>query len=476
MSVRRTKIVATLGPASNSPETLHALLESGVDVCRINCSHSTPESIRADISHVRRKAAELQKPVSILLDLQGPKIRTGPCDTPLKVDSGDLLTIVVAEVAGEGLRCGTTYAQLHHDVHVGARLFFADGTLSGHVERIDSELVPPEVHVRMDRGGHLGSRKGINLPGVEVSAASLTEKDIQDLEVGVAAGADYVAISFVRRSEDLLVLKEHLGRIGHAEIPIIAKIEKPEALENIQAILKESHGIMVARGDLGVEVPFEELPIHQKSLIRAANKAGVLVITATQMLDSMERHSRPTRAEATDVANAILDGTDAVMLSGETATGLFPTEAVTVMSDIAKAVEQSSFFRRPEESELPMTQETSQLLTRAACLEVAGADRDLIVFTWSGYSAIMASKYRTRGKVFALTPSPTVCDRLALVWGITPVQVPPVKSTNELIEIGEQVLLSRGLIEPGREVVVLAGASPVKGATNLMKIYRIRGG
>ena len=206
MRQRRTKIVATLGPASSTPETLHALLESGVNVCRINCSHSTPDSIRADISHVRRKASELRSPVAILLDLQGPKIRTGPCSTPLKIDSGDVLTIVVAEVPGEGRRCGTTYDQLHNDVHVGARIFFADGTLSGHVESIHADLRPPEVHVRMDRGGHLGSRKGINLSGVEVSAASLTNKDILDLEVGVAAGADYVAISFVRCAQDVLDL------------------------------------------------------------------------------------------------------------------------------------------------------------------------------------------------------------------------------------------------------------------------------
>ncbi len=470
---RNTKIVATLGPATQGLGRLARLLEAGVDVCRINCSHGNAESIRADISHIRSHATQLGLHVAILLDLQGPKIRTGPGDEPLLVPSGSLLTVVVAEIEATGLRCGTTYDRFHKDVSEGDRVFFADGTLSGRVESVRAEMDPPEVDIRMDRGGRLGARKGINLPGVEVSAASLTEKDIDDLAVGVNAGVDYVALSFVRRPEDLEGLRQRLTDLGQPDLPIIAKIEKPEAVERIQELLPLCQGIMVARGDLGVEMPFEQLPIHQKALIRAANRAGVLVITATQMLDSMERHSRPTRAEATDVANAILDGTDAVMLSGETATGKHPVEAVRVMDGIARHVEQSDFFRAPEDADLPNPQETGHLVVHAACRECAQADRHLVVFTWSGHSAILASKYRTPGRLFALTPSPTVCDRLALVWGVTPVHVPPVQSTDDLIHLGEEVLVERGYVEVGQEVVVLAGSSPVKGATNLLKITRI---
>ena len=474
MAERRTKIVATLGPASREPDTLKALVEAGVNVFRINCSHSTAESIRRDVANIRRMARAMDRHIGILLDLQGPKIRTGNMREPLSLRAGELLEVVMdEELPGEGRRCGTTYVNMADDVREGDRVLFDDGAMSGVVSAVLRDRQPAEVHIRMEEGGLLRSHKGINLPGVQVSVPSLTEKDIADLEVGVLAGVDFVALSFVRRADEVMFLRGELGRLGEPDVPIIAKIEKPEALENIQEILAAADGIMVARGDLGVEVPLETVPIHQKRLIDAANRAGAIVITATQMLDSMERNPRPTRAETTDVANAILDGTDAVMLSGETASGQYPVRAVKVMDRIAQEVERSPFFRAPTREPLPLVAGPAAMVARAASILVSEVPRPLIVFTWSGQSAIAASKGRPRGRLFALTATSRGCDRLTLVWGVTPVRVPVVQSTDELIAIGEKVLLERGLLEPGQEVVVLAGSTPMKGATNTLKVYAL---
>jgi pyruvate kinase len=473
MSTRRTKIVATLGPASRDPEMLSSLIDAGVDVFRINCSHGNAESIRKDVAHVRRAALKAERYIALLLDLQGPKIRTSKMVSPLQLKPGDILEVVMDERMGEGLRCGTTYPDMANDVVVGDTIMFADGTLSGKVEAVLRDVVPQEVHISMNEGGELKSNKGINLPGVDVSAPSLMEKDKADLAVGVAAGVDYVALSFVRQAEDVLDLKRLLKELGSPDVPIIAKIEKPEALENIQSILATVDGIMVARGDLGVEVPLETVPIHQKRLIQAANRAGCLVITATQMLDSMERSPRPTRAEATDVANAIIDGTDAVMLSGETAAGMYPLRSVKVMDSIAREVERSPFLRPRVREDLPVAAGPAATVAWAACQAASEVSRPLVVFTWSGLSAITASKARPRGPIFALTSSDSICDRLALVWGVVPLRVPVVKSTDELIAIGEQILLDKGLLDPGQEIIVLAGHSPMKGTTNTMRIYTI---
>jgi len=471
---RRTKIVATIGPASRDEETLIALLRAGVNVCRLNCSHASHEGIRQDVARIRRAASKLDRPVAILLDLQGPKIRTGKMTSPLVLEDGDVLTVVMdLDLVGSGRRCGTTYPAMADDVVVGSNVMFADGALSGEVVRIDREASPPEVDIRMLQGGELGSNKGINLPGVNVSAPSLTEKDISDLAVGVAAGVDYVALSFVRQAEDVYQLRARLTALGAPSMPIVAKIEKPEALENIHEILAAVEVIMVARGDLGVEVPLETVPIHQKQLIELANQAGVLSITATQMLDSMERNSRPTRAETTDVANAILDGTDAVMLSGETAAGRFPVEAVAVMDRISRSAESSHFFRPPAMEDLPLLAGPAHTIYRAACYAVSEVNRAMVVYTWSGQSAIAASRSRPRSPIFALTPSDTVLDRLSLAWGVVPVKVPRVIGTDDLLQEGERVLLEKGFLRPGQEVVVLAGNGPVSGGTNMMKIYSV---
>jgi pyruvate kinase len=435
--------------------------------------------IRAEVANIRRQSAATGRPVAILLDLQGPKIRTGPIDPPLELAPGDLLE-VRCDAAQSGAQlgpgrfiCGTTYKALADDVSPGNQVLFADGALAAEVLSVDRDKSPPSVQIRITEGGKLGSHKGINLPGVQVSASSLTEKDRADLAVGAAAGVDYIALSFVRQAQDVLMLKEALRALGHPGIPVVAKIEKPEALDNIQEILTTVDGIMVARGDLGVECALETVPIHQKRLLRAANAAGVLAITATQMLDSMERNGRPTRAEAADVANAIIDGTDAIMLSGETAVGDHPIAAVQVMDRIAREVETSPWFRPPTDDELPLSAGASQTIIRAACLASSETGRPMVVFTSSGHSAIQVSKYRPRGGAYALTPTATVRDRLALAWGITPIQIPVVHTTDGLIAVGETALLEGEFLNRGQEVVLLAGSSLARGATDMMKIHSL---
>jgi pyruvate kinase len=472
MTQRRTKIVATLGPASREPGSVLGLVRAGADVIRINCSHASADGIREGVARVRRAATEVDRAVGILLDLQGPKIRTGALDTPIRLDRGEVLTVVMDEdFAATGKTIGTTYTGMAEDVSAGDTVLFADGALSGKVTAV-RRTTPAEVDIAIDEGGELGSHKGMNFPGVPVRAPSLTDKDRADLAVGVAAGVDFVALSFVREATDVLALKAELRALGHPDIPVIAKIEKPQGVDNLGEILGVVEGIMVARGDLGVEVSFERVPVLQKELIAAANKAGVLVITATQMLDSMERNPRPTRAETSDVANAILDGTDAIMLSGETASGRFPVKSVEAMDRIAREVEKSRWMSTHVE-ETSVLSGPSQAVVRSACFAVREVARPLVVFTWSGSTAVHASKSRPPGPIFALTPNETTYDRLALAWGVTPVRAPAVANTDELINIGEGILLDRGLVEKGQEVVVLAGHTPMKGATNTMKIYAV---
>jgi pyruvate kinase len=476
MSKRRTRIVATIGPASREPDDLTALLRAGVDVCRINCSHGTDESIRADISRIRRIATTLGRTVAVLLDLQGPKIRVGTIDPPMKLSVGDTLTVVMdLDMVSDGFRVGTTWPTMAGDVLAGEEVLFADGTLAGRIAEVRLDSSPAEVDITMTVGGTLTSRKGINLPESNIQAPALTAKDRSDLAVGLAAGADYVALSFARTGDDIRLLKAEMARLGHPDIPTIAKIEKPQGVANIEDILDEVDGIMVARGDLGVEIPLQRVPVVQKQLIRAANRRGKLVITATQMLDSMERNPRPTRAEAADVANAILDGTDAVMLSGETASGMWPVRSVEVMDAIACEVEQSSFLIPPSLDDLPALNQPQRTVAWAACYAVRKIPRPLIVFTWSGYSAILASKTRPPMPIFALTPHDTVCDQLRMVWGVTAIKVPYIDNTDELIATGEQALIDKGLLERGTEVVVLAGHTPLRGASNLMKVEVIDG-
>ncbi|MEN0063546.1 MAG: pyruvate kinase [Myxococcota bacterium] len=467
----RTKVVATLGPASWDEPTLSDILRAGVDVCRINCSHADHDSIRRQVARVRRAAMTLSKPTAILLDLQGPKVRTGKVTDPVDLLNGDVLTVVMASGPLEGKRrIGTTYLQMVDDVQVGDPVLFADGALSGKVTAV-RKGDPGEVDITIDQGGTLTSFKGINLPTVDLSIPCLTEKDLGDLAVGVDVGVDYIALSFVQRPEDVIELQNELERLGHAGLPVIAKIEKPGAVERIEAILEVADGVMVARGDLGVEVSIEKVPVYQKRILEAAYKAGKLSITATQMLDSMERNPRPTRAETTDVANAILDGTDAVMLSGETAVGKFPVQAVQMMDRISREVEGSSFFIGVSLERIPRFPGSSGLVVRSACVAASEESRPLVVFSWTGTTARQASKTRPRGPLFALTSNPRTADQLSLAWGVTPIVVPPVGTTDDMIRVGEQALLEAGRIQRGEEIVILAGNTPMRETANLMKIH-----
>ncbi|HHO54554.1 MAG TPA: pyruvate kinase [Deltaproteobacteria bacterium] len=469
----RTKIVATLGPASWEEPVLTRLLEAGVDVCRINCSHADHESIRRQVARVRRVAMRLHKPTAILLDLQGPKVRTGAIPEPLELSPGDILTVVMDEdLIGRQLRIGTTYPQMASDVSTGDPVLFADGALAGCVVAIRGGA-PAEVDIRIDQGGALGSHKGINLPTVDLSIPCLTEKDLADLAVGVEVGIDYVALSFVQRAADVVALRGRLTAHSQPDIPIIAKIEKPCAVERIDEILEVADGVMVARGDLGVEVSIEKVPVYQKRILAAASRAGKLAITATQMLDSMERNPRPTRAETTDVANAILDGTDAVMLSGETSIGRYPVEAVQMMDKISREVEGSRFFRSLDEPDLPTLGGSAGLVVRSACYAAAERARPLVVFSWRGITARQVSKTRPLGPLYALTDNPRTADRLSLAWGVIPIVVPRVDTTDELLRVAEAALLQSGRIRLGEEIVVLVGPSPSRETANLMKIHQL---
>lgn len=472
----RTKIVATLGPACWDEPTLSQILLAGVDVARINCSHADHESIRRQVARVRRAAMRLDKPTAILLDLQGPKIRTGKVPEPLPLDTGDILTVVMSpDVIGKGKTVGTTYPEMVDDVTVGDLVLFADGALSGEVAAIRKSTdaaVPGEVDIRMTHGGPLGSHKGINLPGVALSVPCLTEKDLADLGVGIEVGIDYVALSFVQRAQDIVDLKSELARLGQPDVPVIAKIEKPQAVECIDAILDIAEGVMVARGDLGVEVSIEKVPVYQKRIISAAQRHGRLCITATQMLDSMERNPRPTRAETTDVANAILDGTDAVMLSGETSVGDYPVLAVQMMDKIAREVEGSRFFTPTPLEDMVWLTGRSGVVVRSACWAASQRGCPLVVFSWSGVTARAASKTRPLRPIYALTSNAQTADRLALAWGVTPIHIPPVDSIDDVIELGAKVLLERGLVREGEDLMILAGPSPVAETANLMKLHR----
>ncbi|MBK8980645.1 MAG: pyruvate kinase [Planctomycetes bacterium] len=463
----RSKIVATLGPASWNEPALSNLLRAGVDVCRINGSHADRATIRRLVADVRSAAAALRRHIAVLLDLQGPKIRVGELASPLALRGGDTLTIVMAESCpADGLRVGTTWPEMAADLVVGARLLFADGALSGIVTDIRHECDPAEVDVQIVDGGVLKSHQGINLPGIATSVPSLTEKDLGDVAVGVEAGVDYLALSFVRSAADVVALKERLARLGRPELPVIAKIEKPQAVAAIDEILVVADGVMVARGDLGVEVQLEEVPVLQKRILAAARRHRRLAITATQMLDSMERNPRPTRAETTDVANAILDGTDAVMLSGETATGSHPIEAVRTMDSIARSVESSEFFMAAERRSTDGA--PVDVVIRAAVAAVADRPRPLVVFTLSGATAVKVSKTRPISPIFACTPDLHVADRLALCWGVTPVVVERTTSTDAMIASGVDVLRELGHVHVGEEIVVVGGRAHHAGANLLV--------
>jgi pyruvate kinase len=483
-ALRRTKIVATLGPSWETPAAMDELLDAGVNVVRINASHGTPEIRARWIAQLRDVTADRRDAVAILLDLQGPRIRVGTLDQPLRLEPGSTVTFAPEEEAAPG-EIPTTYGGLAADVRLGARILLDDGLLALEVSGIRDRRVDAVVHY----GGELRSHKGMNLPGIEVSAPALTEKDLEDVAHAAALGVDYVALSFVRRSEDI----EQLRALVPRGTRLIAKIEKDTALRNLCGILDVSDAIMVARGDLGVELPFEEVPLMQKQIIREAGLHGKPVITATQMLESMIHAPRPTRAEASDVANAILDGTDAVMLSAETAVGEFPLEAVRAMDRIAREMElqrqargvtiDAALGRRVADgTSLPQHRSatsgpvrTEDAIAVAVCAAAEMLSAPLIVcFTSSGFTARKVSTCRPTVPILACTPEAETFRQLALVWGVTPALTEHSTDYDAMLTRARREILERGLARPGERLVVTAGVPfDMPGTTNLLKVEAV---
>jgi len=464
----RTKIVCTIGPASRSPEILEKLTQAGMNVARLNFSHGTQSEHLEVIERIRSLAAKSGKPVAILQDLAGPKIRIGKIKAgAITLESGALFTLTNQQLLGNENKVSVNYPDLPKDVKPGDTLLLSDGALELEV----LEKTDRDVRCRVIIGGSLSSFKGINLPARSIKAPSLTKKDKEDLAFGIEQEVDYVALSFVRSAADATVAKSFIEKRGSA-IPIIAKIEKHEALENIDEIIHDVDGIMIARGDLGVETPLEKVPLVQKMLIQKSNQAGKPVITATQMLRSMVDSPRPTRAEVTDVANAILDGTDAVMLSEETATGKYPVKSVATMARIAEDAESGFPFETwinrlgsKTEKSLP------EAVGCAACnLAESINASSIITFTQTGSTARLVAKYRPRRPVLAMTPLEKTYRRLGLIWGVVPFLSESMKNTDEMIDRAFKIALQSGLVKRGQRVVITAGVPVgIPGTTNLIK-------
>ena len=474
MLIRRTKIVCTLGPASWSPERVQALIAAGMDVARINFSHGDHATHGRTIQTVRAAAAELKRPVALLADLQGPKIRVGVLPEPVELKPGESVTFA-PEGEHTPPELPTTYPELAADLAVGDTVLLADGLM----ELVVTEVRVPRVTLRVVHGGTLTSNKGINLPGIRVSAPSLTQKDVRDLEFILQQDVDYVALSFVREPADVQDLTERIPEGGPL---VVVKIERGMALENLPAILDVAAAAMVARGDLGVELPFEQVPLAQKRMIQLANRASRPVITATQMLESMIENPRPTRAEASDVANAIIDGTDAVMLSAETATGKYPVEAVQSMVRIALEIEGAVINQGGPRYDMPLLEgdeETRTPTERAIAAAVVEAVRRLhapliLCFTTSGATARIVSSFRPPVPILAITDVPRTYRQMALVWGVTPVLCAKTASFEEMLQIGRREALERRLARAGDCVVVTAGYPlHVAGTTNLLQIEEL---
>ena len=471
--MRRTKIVATAGPACHSPELLERLIAAGVDVVRVNFSHGEPNEHLEVLRWVREISARLERPVAVLQDLAGPKIRTGRVrdGRPLELRDGARLEITTDDsVAETPALISTTYEALPSDVRPGDMILIDDGNLELRVEGTNGG----RVQCAVVHGGWLSSNKGMNLPGVALSTPALSEKDRKDVAFGVEQGVDFIALSFVRQAGDVEQCKA-LIRAAGAATPVIAKIEKREAVDDLAAVLAAADGVMVARGDLGVELSTEEVPTLQKRIIQMANGAGKVVITATQMLESMVEHARPTRAEASDVANAILDGTDGIMLSAETASGRHPVEAVETMARIAGYTEEHyGGLRPPARVSGGSASMVARSLARVASTVAEELDCRLIVaFTESGATARLLSSYRPRAPIAAVTYNEQAYRQLALWWGVVPVLSTFATTTDEMIVRGEALLKQKGLVATGDTILMLAGQSHTTGATNMLRVHTI---
>jgi len=456
---RRAKIIATLGPASNDKKTIKKLIQAGVNVVRINFSHGTHREHAEAINKVRGVAEELGQPVTILQDLQGPKIRVGEIqDGQIHIKAGDELSLTTEQIIGNHEYISVDYPYLPQSARVGGRILLDDGNLELRIEKVKTN----SIKTRVIMGGLLKSHKGVNLPGAKLEIQSFTSKDREDLAFGLSKNVDAIALSFVRSDQDIINLREEIKKIDETKsaIPIIAKLERPEALEELHKIIHVSDGVMVARGDLGVELPPENVPTEQKRIINMANHHLKLVITATQMLESMMNNPRPTRAEASDVANAIFDGSDLVMLSGETAVGNFPIKAVDTMSAIICEAEKHATEWGHFDTGLidDLSHEEAFYITRAArelaySRDVAG----IAVFTISGHTARVMSKVRPRVPILAFTPNENTYNKLALSWGVEPYIVPHSETVESMLDQVKRVISESTKLQPGQEVVLIAG-------------------
>lgn len=471
--MRKTKIVCTIGPSSESLENTKKLIMAGMNVARLNFSHGDFEEHGNRIKNIRQACEELDKTVAILLDTKGPEIRTGKLEVePIELVQDEYITLTTEEILGDKNRLSITYKELPQDVQVGSTILIDDGLIGLTVVEIQGT----EIRCRIVNGGTIKSKKGVNVPGVAISLPGITEKDANDIIFGIEQGIDFIAASFVRKASDVLEIRELLKKHNGEHIQIISKIENQQGVDNLDEILEVSDGLMVARGDLGVEIPAEEVPLVQKRMIEKCNLAGKPVITATQMLDSMQRNPRPTRAEASDVANAIFDGTDAIMLSGETAAGKYPVESVLTMSRIAEKAESALNYRELFLKQR-IAQETS--VTEAISQSVAISALDLnakaiISSTESGQTARMVSKYRPQAPIVAVTTQERTLRRLALTWGVTPVKGEQASSTDEMFDYALQGGVKSGLVKEGDLVVITAGVPLGRsGSTNLLKVDQI---
>jgi pyruvate kinase len=470
---RRAKIVATLGPASNSETMIRDMVRAGMDVARLNFSHGTHAEKARVIQIVRRVAQEENKPVCILGDLQGPKIRTGRLKNriPVQLKPEQRLTITPRDVSGTSSVIATTFPTLSENVETGSRILLADGLIELRV----CEIHGADVICEVINGGQLGEHKGINLPGIAVRVPSLTTKDEEDVAFALKSGMDALAVSFVRTAEDVRLVRYHVAALG-GETWIVAKLEKPQAIEHLDAILEAADAVMVARGDLGVEMPPEKVPAIQKHVIRRAADYRKPVITATQMLESMIENPRPTRAESSDVANAIYDGTDAVMLSGESAAGKHPREAVammhTIIAETEREIAASPALARysPARLNLSISETICQSMAHAA------ADLDLAaiaVFTETGTTARLLSKFRPQAPIYALSPLEQVVRRMSLLWGVDPLLCPRSQTTDQMVSVGEDILERAGAVERGQVLGIVAGTQTKSGATNFMRLHMV---
>ena len=471
--MRRTKIICTLGPASSSEEVMEKMLLSGMNVARLNFSHGSHESHREIIARFRRVRDRLGLPAAVMLDTKGPEIRLGVFSAPVSVQPGDPFVFTSRDRIGDRDGCQITYAGLTRDVKPGNTILVDDGELSFRVE----ECTDTDIRCTVVDGGTLSDRKGVNVPGVALDMPFLSEKDKSDLLFGIQEDVDFVAASFTRRKEDIIALREFLVANGGPHIHIIAKIENSEGVEKFQEILAHADGIMVARGDMGVEVPFELLPGLQKRFIRACCQSGKVAITATQMLDSMEENRRPTRAEISDVANAVFDGTSAVMLSGETAAGKYPAEAVAVMARIAQQAEGDAFASGVFKNmwHVKDITDNTNAVSAAACTtaDQLGA-KAIIADTTTGKAARRVSKFRPRQRIVAATPMLKTFHQLSLSWGVYPLLTPDAESVDDLFAGAIDASLQAGLIHRGETVVLTAGIPlHTRGSTNMLKVQTV---